>query len=175
MRTLGRREWAELRFAHPGVDLTDPSDEFAVGLIAATHDIPADQARQVWEDGTESEALGTYQAALRMGVPSHEWARDLLHADARLAVEVRLCNRAGISHDAFLSWSDRAQDLAVASFLDEVSHCTRCGASAEAMKNPELARIEVEECWMCRLKEPLDKRLSESGEGGHKRLVVVPR
>jgi|GEM_PF-3043852 len=177
MGRVSRRQWAELRFAHPGVDPTDPTDEFAVDLLAL-----AGQDPDVWETGTESEALAAYETALTRAAPDYRWALEALDEDANLAVEVSVCNELGISHDAFLDWPARSQDLAIASAIQSRNTC-HAGHPRAAMTDPSLMRIKREYCATCAKYDEFEAHIRAQAEtmgpeftrGWHTEVTSVPR
>lgn len=173
MRHLSRREWAELCFAHPDVDLSNPTDEFAVDLLEAVGADP-----DVWESGGETEARETYLRALNLAQPDRSWAFDALDGDANLAVEVALCNELGVAHSTFLGWPDRDQDLAFASAVRKADTCP-AGHPREAMTNPDLMRVHRVHCAVCARTEELNEAFREATpearRGFHVEVTRVPR
>jgi len=174
---VSRRQWAELRFAHPGVDPTDPTDEFAVELLNL-----ADEDPDVWETGSEADALHAYERALRVALPDYTWASEALDEDENLAVEVSVCNELGISHDAFLDWPARSQDLAIAAAIRSRNTC-HAGHPREAMTDPSLMQIKREHCATCARAEEFEDHIRAQSEtagpdftrGWHTEVTRVPR
>lgn len=158
MSRVSRREWAELRFAHPGVDPADPTDAFAVQVLRLAGMDPV-----AWEQGGEREAIDAYQLALLSVMPDHSWATTALREDANLAVEVSVCNELGISHDTFLDWSDRAQDLALASAIEGRNTC-HAGHPREAMTDKDLMQIARVHCATCAEVEAFDEAIRRQAE-----------
>lgn len=156
MRELSRREWAELSFAHPGVDLADPTDAFAQALIQAVGGDP-----DVWETGTETEALTAYRAALEL-LPDHRWATRALADDPILAVEVAVCTDMGIAHETFLDWPARSQDLAIATVLKRRDTCPSGRHPREAMTDPDVLVIKRVHCAACAKEHQIDEQFRDA-------------
>ncbi len=166
-----RRVWAGLRAVHPDVDPANPTDEWAQDVIAAAGGDPT-----VWETGGESEALTAYRIALTTVMPDHTWATAALKADPTTAVEVRLCNMLGISHEAFLNWPDDSADLAIASMLAERDTC-QYGHPRAAMNDPDRVHIERVYCAVCARVHEIEAKFRDAPEdyrvGWH--VEVTPR
>lgn len=155
MNPVSRREWAELRFAHPGVDLANPSDDFATALLTLAGLDP-----DVWVHGGEQDAIDAYRLALSAARPDITWALEAIDADADLAVEVTVCNDLGISHDEFLTWPARSQDLAIAAALRKANTCSN-GHPREAMNDASLVTVARAYCAVCAAVEELNEKFRD--------------
>lgn len=155
MAAVSRREWSGLVLAHPSVDLADPPDDFAVGLISAAGGDPG-----AWIDGTESEAFEAYSAALTE-IPNSTWAADALKGSPSVLAEVLLCLDAGIPYAAFLEWDERSQDLAIEAAILRRDTCAR-GHSRDLMADPGASKAVRVHCAACEHAEVLDKAVSNA-------------
>ncbi|MCR6649702.1 MAG: hypothetical protein NVV70_16785 [Cellulomonas sp.] len=155
MSGLSRRQWADLRFAHPDDDPADPSDRFIEAVLHAAGVDP---------DGfvSERDLLAAYREVLAGG-PDHAWARRLIDADPTIAVEASVCLDMGVSHDEFLSWSERAQDLAIATALKRRDLCPAGRHPRDVMGNAELVQVARVYCAVCDREHELEKRAADAG------------
>lgn len=173
MRTLSRREWVDLRCAHPDVDPADPTDDFAVELLTLAGLGPA-----VWDEGGEEEATRAYARALSSSTRDVEWARTLLLNDPEVSLVVRVATDMGRSVDEFLSWSDRSQDLAVAWWILSNHRCPE-GHPREAMTDPDLVKITRTHCGVCAKKHAFEQQFEDLGPdhkiGWHTEVERVPQ
>lgn len=161
MGHLSRREWADLRVAHPCDDLENPTDDFAQALIAATGGDP-----DAWETGGTQDALTAYRVALAAR-PDFDWATSLLERAPEIAVEVSTCLDAGIPYDDFLSWSPLSQDLALALLVRRADTCP-AGHPRDAMQDADLMQIKRVHCAVCARVQELNKRIETEGTDDHK-------
>jgi len=155
MWRLTVREWVDLRFAHPSVDPQDPTDEFAVALLTAVGADP-----DVWETGSESEALDTYRDALGFAVPSTDWARRTIVEDPVLGLVVSVCAEYQISIDTFSAWSQPAQELALAWAEIQRDRCP-AGHSPDLRADADNGKIERSYCDTCAHVVELERTLRE--------------
>lgn len=155
MAGLSRRQWADLRFAHPDVDPAQPTDDFLEAVLRAADVDPEGFV-------SERDLLDAYSEVVAAG-PDHAPARRLIDADPTLAVEASVCFDMGISHDEFLSWSTRAQDLAIATALKRRDLCPAGRHPRDAMGNAELMQVSRVYCAVCDKEHELEKRAADAG------------
>ena len=158
MRHLSRREWVDLRVAHPDVDPADPTDEFATALLDAVGVDPG-----VWEHGGESEASRTYAAALGMTARDVQWMVDLILTDPAVGLMVRVCAEQGVPLDEFLGWSDLSQDAALAWAVLQGNRCP-AGHPGEGMDDPDAVNITRVFCATCARVHEMNKSFESAGE-----------
>lgn len=174
VRGVSRSTWTLLLDGHPGRGGTWDQDTLPPALIAACTDLSAEQAQDAWDEWPATDAEALFTTCLQASMPrSWRWALDRFKADGRLALEVRVAAEMGIPHSVFIGWSDRDQDLALASAELTAARCPGCGAPEEAMTDPSKAEVVVKACWMCRAKAATQDSIPE-GERGHTHVMVVP-
>lgn len=171
----GRRAvWAGLRFAHPSVDPTNPSDDFAQAVIAAAGHDP-----DVWVVGTESEALTAYRVALAAVMPDHGWADDLIGRDPSIATDVSVCVDMGIPYSTFLAWDEADQDLAIATVLRRRDTCPAGRHPREAMSDPDAVVLSRVHCAACANEHDIEERFRDAPDdmriGWSVEVTRVPR
>lgn len=154
MSRLSRREWVELLSTHPCPDPSTPSDGFAQALIEAAGGDP-----DVWEHGTETEALTAYETAWGKR-PDHRWATGFLEDHPDVHMEVNACLEAGIPHETFLGWDARSQDLFLAAALLKADTCPR-GHSRELQVDEDASRAERVRCAACAHADHLDHQVAK--------------
>lgn len=173
MKTLSRREWVDLRSAHPGVDPADPTDEFATALLAAVGGDP-----EVWETGGETEAAAAYRDALAAAVRDVTGMVDLILADPQIGLMVRVAVEHGVSLDEFLSWSDRSQDAALAWAVLQGNRCP-AGHPGEGMADVDAVNIRRVFCATCAKVHAIDEQFKDATAdmrvGWHTEVTRVPR
>lgn len=171
--------WAALIDQHPPVAGDPPGlawseQTFPAALIAACCGVPLEQATALWDEGTEDVAVPLLELCLVLSSPgSVDWAIRRLAGDERLLLELDYCAPRGIAHDAFLGWSQRSQDLALAWMLQKAARCPGCGTPFGDMGDPLAAEAELKRCEVCTLKGEVERSIPE-GERGHIHLFVRP-
>lgn len=157
MGRVSRREWVDLLLTHQCPDPANPSDEFAMGLIALAGGDP-----EVWEHGSEKDALTAYEVAWGKR-PDHTWAKTFLTDHPDIQFEVRTCAEAGIAYDEFLSWSREAQDLFLGDAVLRADTCPR-GHPADVRDDDTASKAVRNRCAACAKVEALDALVAKNRE-----------
>ena len=173
---LSRADWSVLLQEHPPREGEEAWNEatFAPALIAACTGFTIGEATVFWDESPIDAAEDLFSECLRTSNPgSYEWAVRRLRRNGRLAAEVALCVQMGLPHSVFTAWSDRDQDLALASASLERDHCPGCGAPEAAMSDPSKADVIVRTCWMCQARDAQLEAIPPE-QRSHTHVMVVP-
>lgn len=152
---LSRRVWADLVFAHPDVDVENPTDEFIAAVLDAG-------AAMLEVDASERDVLAAYRAVLA-GAPDYAWARRVIDRHPSIAVEASVCLDMGIPHSQFLDWDEESQDLAIATAVKRRDLCPAGKHPRDMMGAPDKAKVQRVYCAVCAKEHDLSKRVAESG------------
>ena len=194
LAAMGRAPFDELVEAHPPVKEKDLwlEDTFAPALIAAsvtswTHDsngwilgkpngLAVATAAQWWDEWPTDAAEDLFARCVALNITSIEWARRRLDRDPRLAAEVGYCATNGVPHSAFLSWSERDQDLALAHEVRAADRCPGCGVPAALMNDIDAFTVVSRGCVHCdAMKHAGDSIPPEHAHRYHHHLQAVIR
>ena len=162
----------DLRFAHPGVDPTNPTDEFATALLSAAGVDPV-----VWEDAGEQEATDAYRDALTGAVRDVAPMVDLILSDPQIGLMVRVAVEHGISLDEFLTWPERSQDAALAWAVLQGNRCP-AGHPGEGMSDPDAVQVRRVYCATCAKVHGIEAAVKDRPDaqiGWHTEVTRVPR
>lgn len=162
----------------PGERLLWNEHTFPPELIAACTGRTVAWATEFWHNGEIDATEDVLETCIRLSGPGlWTWASWRLRRDPRLSMELRLCNKAGISHSHFLGgpaeWTDRDRDLALAALEADLDRCPGCGVRREDMQNPDAADVEQFPCVHCELKAQMWAAIPD-GERNRVHLSVVP-
>lgn len=162
----------------PGEDLLWNDATFPPELIAACTGRSLAWAEHFWHASEVDEAEDVFEVCLRQSGPGlWTWATWRLQRDPRVRLELRLCNKAGISHSHFLGgprvWTERDRDLALAALELDLDRCPGCGVAREDMQDPDAAEIVQDSCVHCELKAHMWNAIPEA-ERDRVHLMVVP-
>lgn len=162
---MPRARWSQF------LDLTDEDEQDAFLIVSCT-DLPVSVLDdEAWPSDAVQDVL---DACRDESAPrSLEWAMNRIDTDDRLAVELRLCQEMSLSHSQFTEWSERDQDLALASFIKASDRCPGCGGPAEAMKDPTKAKVQASTCLMCTEYQHIQREIPEE-QRASTHLSVVP-
>jgi hypothetical protein len=192
LAAMGRASFDELIEAHPPVKDRDLwlEDTFAPALIAASvtswsmpyadenpHQmgrIDVATAAEWWDEWPTDAAEDLFGRCVALNITSIEWARRRLNRDPRLAAEVAYCADHGIPHSAFLSWSERDQDLALAHEVRAGDRCPGCGVPADLMGVAGAFTVVSRGCVQCELKAQVEATIPpEHAHRYHHHLQAV--
>jgi len=194
LAAMGRAPFDELVEAHPPVKDRDLwlEDTFAPALIAASvtwwsqesdahghgacDDVDEGTATCWWNEWPTDAAEDLFARCVALNITSIEWARRRLDRDPRLAAEVGYCADHGIPHSAFLSWSERDQDLALAHEVRAADRCPGCGVPAALMGTPEAFTVVSRPCVHCEAKAQVEASIppEHSHRYHHHLQAVIP-
>ena len=192
LAAMGRAAFDELIEAHPPVKDRDLwlEDTFAPALIAASvtwwsdqsdigndttyDDVDEGTATDWWNEWPTDAAEDLFGRCVALNITSIEWARRRLDRDPRLAAEVGYCADHGVPHSAFLSWSERDQDLALAHDVRAADRCPGCGVPADLMGVAGAFTVVSRPCVQCELKAQVEASIPpEHAHRYHHHLQAV--
>lgn len=161
--------FAELVDRHPPGP-ADPAglpwseETFPPALIAASTGWSPAFTRTWWDEETPDLTDELLAKCLAASAPGHDftWAVRRLEHDPRLLLEMEYCGPRGLPHDAFLLWSRRSQDLALAQLVRSRDRCPGCGVPTAAMDDPTAADIELKTCVHCEYRSRLIDTIPEA-------------
>ena len=199
LAAMGRAPFDELVEAHPPVKDRDLwlEDTFAPALIAAsvtswsqecagdvqgtysqgTYDgVDVGTATDWWDEWPTDAAEDLFGRCVALNISSIEWARRRLDRDPRLAAEVGYCADHGLPHSAFLSWSERDQDLALAHEVRAADRCPGCGVPAHLMGVAGAFTVVSRGCVQCELKAQVEATIppDQAHRYHHHLQAVIP-
>lgn len=172
---LARPAFARLLDAHPAPADSDGlwAETFPPALIAACTGFTVEEATEWWDETTSDSALILFEECHRACYPgSYDAAVHVLRTNERRLLEVRAAMRAGISYDAFMEWSPRSQDMALAFMTIEADVCAGCGVPKGDVMDRGAWKPDVYACVHCRNMDATRDKISDEDRGStHVRLV----